>query len=252
MITVMGKKVTLEQVRKVKLRTPDGAGTVWNGIPHGELVDAILDEVRSRGWEVRGQKFALSNDGTSLAAAFEVEGPRVKLPKGQTLSLGVSTGNNRHQALKLVVGTTVTVCENGFVSGEVALKRNHTSGLDIHKELDEALDGYVEKAKGIAEMVETLQAARMTNADAQDMLFAACLKNRPTYISILPWAAIGDVYKEWLNPSFKEFKSRTAWSFLNAFTFVTKKAPPLQQIPRCQRFLDLLSDYTPIYEGVAA
>ena len=101
MITVFGENITLEQLHEVELRTPEFAGRRWQGFQHGELVDIITDEIRSRGWEVEDMKFSLSQDEADLAGAFALKIPNLEAIPGQDYSLGFLTSNAQRRAVAM-------------------------------------------------------------------------------------------------------------------------------------------------------
>lgn len=236
MITVLGKGlVTLKQVRAVPLRQPPRKpGAYWQGVPHGELVGAILDECAGRHWKVTETKFCLSKDGADLAAALSLDVPDLEMPAGQRLGLGILTSNAMRRALRIVVGTTVLICQNGMVSGELVLTRKHTVGFDIHRDIVDALDDYLTKARAIPNMVEGLQARKLKPSEAEHILMEA------GRLGIMPGSRIFKVDEEYRNPRFPEFYEPTSWSLLNAFTWVVKENPALEQMDQINCFRELL------------
>lgn len=238
MIAVLGdNSTTLKEVQAVKLQEPTGSrriGAYWQGVPHGELMDCILRECHDRHWSVGPQKYCLSRDGADLAMAMELKIPQVDIPRGQILGLGVLTSNAMRRALRIVVGSTVVVCQNGMVSGEVVLSRKHTIHFNIQTEIQVALDTYLVKARGLMDTVEGLKARVLTLTDAEGILMHAGRQE------IMPWSRIGKVDKEFRRPRFAEFRERTSWSLLNAFTWVVKQNPVLEQMDQINLFRELL------------
>lgn len=246
MIHVIGSNLTIEKVRAVPLIDPPSrpgspVGARWVGLKHGDLVDAVLAECKVRGWKVTDRKFALSNDLYDMAAAFSLTVPDLAVPGGQILGLGVLTSNARRRALKLVVGSTVKVCSNGMCTGDILIDRLHTVGMDVIKdELKAAMDEYLIKAALIREITEGYMASEMTDQEVSHVLIQAASATLRTRTNVLPVTSIPDVWREWKEPRFKEFEPRTAWSLLNAFTYVVKRTPPLLQMDRIEQFRNLL------------
>lgn len=235
MITVYGKKLaTLEQIRKVPLVRPLEAGQYWQGLRHGELLDAILDETHSRRWKVVESRFTLSTDRADLAGAIELEIPNTEVPQGQRLALGILTSNARRHSLKMTVGSVVRVCQNGLVTGEIVMARKHTSGFDIHEEVEHAFDSYLDRVQDIPKLVSFWQHESMSYREVEHVLMEAGRKH------IMPWSRVGLVDHEYRNPRFEEYGSGTVWTLLNAFTFIVKRNPPLQQMEQINKFRELL------------
>jgi hypothetical protein len=241
MIHVRDQGVSLDTIRKVKLKTPDEAGVNWKGIRHGDLIDELLHLIqKSYQWEVQKMRFALSPDKLSMAGAIEVEPKGIAVPDGLRLGVGVCHSNNRHQSLKIVVGATVIICSNGLVTGDVVLSKRHTLKLDWQACLQEAMEIYVRKARKIGKLVDRMKAKELDEDDVNRILMTTGRLNRLGNNGIMPWSWIGQVDFEYRNPTFKEFEPRTAWSLFNAFTWVVKRNPPLGQFDQINKFREIL------------
>jgi hypothetical protein len=193
-----------------------------------------MDEIRFKGWKVTGSKFALSKDQADMAGAFDLSIPDARLSEGVSAALGVVTSNARRRQTRLVVGGTVAVCSNGFVSGEVVLTRKHTAGFDLHTEITAALGSFEIKVMVMRRVVDELK-CRSVSHDRLDTILLRTAREK-----ILPWSHVGLVDETFRNPTYKEFKPRTAWSLMNAFTLVVKRSPPLDQMDKMNRFRKVL------------
>jgi len=236
MISVYGENITLEQLHKVEVQRPSFAGRRWHGFQHGELVDIITDEIRSRGWKIAEMKFSLSEDEADLAGAFQLTIPKLEAIPGQDYSLGFLTSNAQRRALKMVVGTQVTCCTNGMATGEIILNLKHTNTNEevLCDEIGNAAGRYLSKASEIPVLVNRLKERELPRAEASDLLLQA------GHAKMLPWARIGKVDEEYRNPTFAEHGADTSWALLNAFTYVVKEQNPMGQMDRMNRFRELL------------
>jgi len=234
MITVHGNNVDVEQLHEVKVVKPQRAGRVWKGIQHGELVDAITDEVTSRGWKITDQQFSLSKNRADLAGAFELQIPNLEAPKDQAFSLGFITSNNMRRPLKLVVGTRVFVCNNGMATGQILMNKKHTINFDLYNELEYSIDEYMDKARLINNYVESLKNRNLTEPETEHILITAGRQG------VMPWSRIGQVDEEYRNPTYQDHDERTSFGLLQAFTHIVKKNPPLEQMDQMSDFRTLL------------
>src|SRR5438132_1171293 len=116
MISVPGKKTSLEEVQQVKLVRPESALSYWRGISHKDMLGTLMSSIEERNWAMEDMEFALSKSKSDLAAAFVLKVPGVAAPRGQVLCLGLITGNNRRLQTKIAAGTKVVVCGNGVVT----------------------------------------------------------------------------------------------------------------------------------------
>lgn len=228
------KETTLEQLKKIPLLRPANAGSVWQGIKHSDLVDAITDECSSRRWKITASHLTLGKDQADLAGTFQLEIEGIDMPKGQALELGFLTSNAMRRALKLVVGSRVFVCNNGMVSGDIVLCKKHTTKFDLFAALTGACDEYRERAAQVPKLVKSLQ-QRILCSDEVDHIL--CEAGRQ---GIMNWQRIGLVDAEFREPTYAENGGQTSWALLNAFTHIVKRCPPLQQMDIMGAFRELL------------
>lgn len=236
MITVIGKKISLGDLRGVTPTTPANAGRRWAAIPHAELVDTIKDECLTRNWRVKEELFTLTNEGADMAGALLLEGVRgVTVPTGQTLALGFLNNNSRRKALKITVGTSVMCCNNGMCSGDILLRRVHDQTVDLPDEVDVALDRYVEAAGGLALGVARLREQDLSPAQASDILLEAGRRG------LVGWATVGRVDAEYRKPTFAEHGQHNSWALLQAFTYAARpNINPIKQMEVYNAFRQLL------------
>jgi hypothetical protein len=231
---IKGEKLTLEQLHEIPLVRPKGAGPVWQGIQHGALVETLKDQALFMGWKVTEEVYSVSKGGTSLAGALALEIPGLPAPEGQTFSMGVLTSNNMERTLRLVVGTNVFVCHNGCATGQVVLRKKHTRNFDLAASLEDAFGKYREEAANVKTIVANLQHTPLTRTMEEAVL---CEAGRQ---GIMCWSRIGEVDAEYHNPRFSDHGMGTSWALLNAFTWVVKKNPPLEQMTQINAFRSLL------------
>lgn len=236
MITVIGKKLTIEEVRAIRPVTPPAAGLRWAPIRHGHLVDTIMAEVELRGWHITDARFGLGRDGADLAGAFllgNVAG--VVVPAGAELSLGFINSNSRRYALHLTVGANIMCCTNGLCTGNILINRVHDHTVSLADELRVAMDEYVPAATRLRGMVAGLRGRVLAHGEASEFLLEAGRRR------LLGWTAIGRVDAEYRHPHFAEHGLGTAWALLNAFTYIGRNhIHPTKQMATYDTFRDIL------------
>ncbi len=242
MIHVCGNNTTIEDLRQIPLVRPVDAGGRWKGIQHGELVDLIVADVEDRGWVLGESQFSVSNNGADMAGALSLAIPKMRRTEGLVLGLGILTSNNRHRALSLFVGGTVSVCTNGLTTGEIVLHRQHTRCLDLRKQIQTALDYYTMAAWRIPKVVAGLRERELTEQEHEHVLMEAGRRG------FMPWSRLGDVDWEYYRPRFGgEFGEGNSWAMLNAFSWVAKRNPPRRQMEQIDGFRKLLpTTYTAV------
>jgi len=236
MITVYGPKVTLEDLHGIDPVTPKNAGRRWKPVQHGELVDAIKDEITTRGWRISKELFTTTRDGAGMAGALLLEGVRgVEVVPGIDLAMGFLNSNARRKALHITVGGSVTCCLNGMCTGEILLNRVHDHTVDLPEEIEQAIDRYATAAQDIPETVRRLRERTLQPGEASEILMEAGRR------ALVGWAAVGRVDREFRNPTFPEHGRETSWALLNAFTYAARKnINPSRQMETYNTFRQML------------
>lgn len=236
MITVYGRPTTLKTLKRIKTVTPPNAGKRWRPIKHAALVETILDEVHTRGWQVTKELYTTANDGAVMAGALLLDKVgNLKVPTGMDLALGFLNNNDRRRALQLTVGANVTCCTNGLCTGTILLNRVHDYTVDLIGEIEEAIDKYAEAAAAVPKVVTALKQTTLSQEQASEILMEAGRQG------LTGWANIGRVDKEYRNPTFAEHGTNTAWALLNAFTYAGRgNIHPTNQMVVYNKFRALL------------
>ncbi len=236
MITVYDHNATLQEVGDVPLVTPSQAGPHWKGIPHYQLLNALLSEIEERGWTADKPRFSLTKNGAGLAGAFEIDVPKIGPPEGMRFALGILTDNAYERALRLYAGADVSVCNNGLATGQIILAKRHTKNFDLKGEIAMALDDYLVAIQKVGGIVDGLKNHKLLGGAVYEHLLIEAGRER-----LMPWSRLGKVDTEYRNPRFPdEIGTETSWALLNAFTWVVKRNPPYRQMDQINRFRQML------------
>ena len=210
------------------LPTPSPTET-WMPVPHDTLVETIENNLFDEGFKVQRSEFATGCNGNVLFGVMDLHrGSEKEIAP----SIGIrSSNNNKRFSIQLIVGTRVFVCDNLAFNGEViALKRRHTSGLQLEAEVKEGLVRFKEKYEAFQADVATQKTIEISDDEAKGVIYEA-FQNR-----CLPTRTFHDVHKSYWQPEHKEFEVGNLWSLNNAFTEVAKK---LDDAPRFRSLISL-------------
>jgi hypothetical protein len=217
--------VTLDELRTIP--TPQGTAT-FKPVPHIELVEGIKYYLEQNDVSVVRQAIAVQRGGALMFGTMDLAGSLNGPLDGFRAALGFRQGNNKLMSIQLVAGARVFVCDNLALSGDtVALKRKHTSGLDVLAELRTAVIRVLEQFGVMARKFEALKNMALGPNDARARIYDAIEKR---IIAATYFHAVHDAY---FNPTADEngkipydvqFKD-TLWALQNAFTFVLRSAP---------------------------
>jgi len=238
MITVYNKNVDQDVLNEVELVRPERARKYWCGIKHGDLVENIKNKLIDKNFTIDGEAYSLNNAKTDLVGGFDVSHPTINPGGGQTLSFGFSTSNAMMKKLQIYVGSKISVCTNGFVTGEVVMDRKHTINLDLLTALDEALVNYMEKATQIPVITKGLVEYELTQRQSDLILMHAGRSG------VLPWSRIGQVEKEYRHPTYADHNVKSSWGLLNAATHIIKQSPAQLQMSQMNQIRAMLPTTT--------
>lgn len=207
------------------LPTPDATAT-FKPVPHFELID-MLDRVLNRsGMHIEKESFAIRRDGSMLFGVMQ-------LAYGETedgiAALGLRTANNKTMSLQICAGLTVFVCDNMCFRGDmIALKRKHTSGLNLKEELDSAIIRFQDHFGRLTGEIEVLKERSLADVEAKALIHDVFARG------LMPVRFLPDVSKEYFEPQLHAFEPRNAWSLHNAVTTVAKAMPMTTRLPAIQ------------------
>src|SRR5439155_222254 len=144
-------------------------------------------------------------------------------------ALRFRTSNNKSISLQICAGLSVFVCDNLAFRGDlIALKRKHTSGLNLRAELAEAVIRFEDHFGRLTGEVASLKERWLADLEAKALIHDVFTQG------LMPVRFLPDVSKAYFEPALPEFEPRNAWSLHNAFTGVAKEMPMTTRLPAIQ------------------
>jgi len=144
-------------------------------------------------------------------------------------ALGLRTANDKSMALQLAIGLKIFVCDNLCFAGDlIALKRKHTAGLDLPRELAQALDRYQAGMLTLRAGVSRLQATPFTTQDAKAWIYDVFARR---LVPLRYFPQVVQTYHTMTVPRY----GVTLWALHNAVTTHIQSLPPPDRPsgPRC-------------------
>jgi len=195
-------------------------------VPHIELVETLEHVLRRNNITIRREQFALRRDGLTLFGVLQLQ--YRDTPDGKA-AIGLRTSNSRQMSIQLIAGMNIVVCDNMVFRGDlIALNRKHTSGLHLRTEINHAILRFRDHYGRLTGEISDLKGQGMSDSDAKAIIHDVFVQG------ILPIRLLPEASREYFEPSFEEFRPRTAWSLHNAFTAVAKEMPITTRIPAIQ------------------
>lgn len=233
---------TIEQVADV--RTP-AAEKGWQPIAHLDVINLVKSTLEQRHLTVQAQGFALWQNGQRMFGVLE-------LRNGQNatdyaLTIGVRNSHDKSFAAGAALGSKVFVCDNMAFSGEITFARKHTVNIarDLPMLVSAAIGRLVDLRGWQDKRIAAYKTFELTDAMVHDIVVRS-LDRR-----VIGPLKLVDVVKEYREPRHGEFRPRTAWSLMNAFTEVAKGG--IRQLPaRTQALHGLLDEVCGVVRPDAA
>ena len=211
--------------------TPDATKTHMP-FRHDDLLNGVEQTLHRAGLKTLNEAHALSPDGLSYFGMLQMEDSKgeandLALNGERGLIVGLRNNNGKRFPAGLVAGEGTFVCDNLMFYGEVKLARKHTRF--IHRDLPNMIERAVGMIGGLRRSMEARIAAykkyEISDERAHDLII------RAHDARVISTTRIPKVVKEWREPRHPEFKERTAYSLMNAFTEVCK-AQNIMERPR--------------------
>jgi hypothetical protein len=202
--------VDLDELASVKAPPPERR---WHPVAHVDVLNRVKDTLGEAGYVVRAQKLALSKDNAKFFGTLDLETPLVS---GVSLAVGVRNSIDRSICLNFCAGSRTFVCDNMAFRADLLVKKKHTQFGQ--QRFSQAIAEAVMKLGSFkdqeAERIKQMMRQEVS-ADVADAVILRAFERGIVGAHHLP-----GVIKEWRNPSFEEFRPRTVWSLMNAFTTV--------------------------------
>jgi hypothetical protein len=190
------------------------ATATWKPVKHSHFVEALLEALDQRGMRADGAQYAVSHRGLRLFGTLTFGGG-----DEYERCLGFRASNDKTFPLQVVAGVNVFCCDNLALSGEVvALKRKHTSGLDLAKEVRAGIDSYLFQQELTEQRIGRIKEICLSETAAKAAIYDL-LQQR-----VVPSRLFQSIHQAYFEPqdTWLDCKPRTVWGLHNACTRVAK------------------------------
>ena len=189
----------------------------WKPVPHIDVVSAVEKAIGDRGMTIESEKFGLARDSQKMFGVLTLSN---RSNPEWTRCIGIRNSHDQSFAAGICCGVSVLVCSNLCFGGEHVIKRRHTSGIDLVSLVEETMDAMTDSYLAFEEKLLTLHEGHLTDDQARIFIVKAA------EFGAIPSCEILAVFNEYLEPRHDEFRERSKWSLLNAFTEIAHKYKP--------------------------
>jgi len=200
--------------------TPPNTET-WYPMSHRHLLTEVEEQLSHGGFILGRQAHALSHEGARYFGILEIELPG-NSHRDYRWVVGIRNSHDKTFPAAMVAGTQVFVCDNLAFTGQVKLSRKHTrfAERDLRHLTSRAVGQLGDRFIKLDQRIDAYKQKHLTDRKAHDLIVRA-LDCRAITATQIP-----KVLQEWREPTHREFRPRTAWSFFNAVTETNKGSNP--------------------------
>lgn len=217
----------------------------WFPLAHRVVLDRVLNTLNDAGFQVRRQQFGLSKDDNQFFGTLDLAND---ISDGVSLAVGIRNSTDKTLPIGLTAGSRVFVCDNMAFASDILVVRKHTRHGE--KRFGHAIAAAVSQLHQYLGM-EARRVAWMRDAEVEEDKANSLILQ--TYEQgIIGARLLPEVIHEWREPKHDEFKPRTMWSLLNAFTEVLKDRQRTQPARAAEETIRLQSLLTQgVHLGIA-
>lgn len=204
--------VEREELREFKAPPPEGR---WFPVSHSRVLDVVTETLNDSGYRIEEERLGLMRDGSRFFGVLKLNSV---IAEGVSLAVGVRNSVDRSLSLGFASGHNVWVCDNTAMSAEILVHRKHTlrGERDFTRRIFEAVAQLSSFKEQESQRIERLKSYELGEDRADALILRSYTKG------IIGARELPQVVREWREPQFPDFESRTAWSMLNAFTTILR------------------------------
>lgn len=187
-------------------------GARWAPLSHA----TVLDGVHTFG-AIEDKRVYLTEDHQGLLVTGQL--PDLGEDSRSVPSFALWHDNFQRRSLRLAVGATVCVCENGMITGQYTFRRKHTTGLDPAEIFAGFSANIRENARHQAADFRQLRRGALDDP-AESLLELAATQ-------ALPARVVPEAWYHFVNPTHEEFRDGgSAWCWYQAVNTAAKRLAP--------------------------
>ena len=193
----------------------------YKPVSHASLIDLTMDGIEKSGFTLGKATYSAARDGQIANGKFTI----TNIADGEMeLQIGWQNSYNKSLSLKFAIGTRITVCSNGCVSGDFgAFKKKHRG--DVQNFTPSAITEYIKRAGDVFQQIqrdrESLKQIEVTKRMSAELVGRMYLEEE-----IIQNTQLNIIKREMSNPSFDYGAEGSLWELYNHTTLALKEIHP--------------------------
>ena len=212
--TLGARRLDYDELKTIP--APQGTAT-WQPIANAQAVDYVTKAVEDAGFQIAKMDLAVARGDDRFFGTFDL---KTHVTDETTLTVGVRNSIDKSLSFGLVCGERCLVCTNLCFGSEEGIEmfRKHSGNIenDLYDRIKTAMNGLDAYRKQAQLRILHLKRKQLCYNSASSIILDAFRKK------IVGTSMLKRLVKEWDDPSYEEFRPRTAWSLTNALTHAIK------------------------------
>lgn len=212
------------------------ATATYSPVSHRNVIEAIGEQLYKHNLRVENEKFNTARFGQQVIGYMDI-----KHPDSEELGMRFAFRNSYDKSMSFatVSGSSVFICENGMISGELQFIRKHTGSIiqEMNEKIVDSINQLDAHFQRMLKYSEDMKNRGLTLSQASRVLGEMFVQEDlilPTQMSV--------VKEQLLKPSFKDFEIESLWSFYNHVTYSFKTSHPTTYLQQHKNFHEYIID----------
>lgn len=205
-------------------------------VSHKNVIEAVYEQLDRHNLKVENETFNTARYGQQLIGYMDI-----KHPDSNILGMRFAFRNSYDKSMSLatVAGSSVFICENGMISGELQFVRKHTGSIvqEMNDKINDSINELDSHFQRMLQYTESMQNRGLTLSQSSRTLGEMFVQEDlilPTQMNI--------VKQQLLHPTYKDFEDESLWSFYNHVTYSFKNSHPTTYLQQHKNFHEYIVD----------
>jgi len=220
----------------VLFKTPIPAETMsYKPVAHKHIIDGIQERLYKNNLHIVKKQYRSARNNEKLIGIFDIEANNQDLQ----FRFGFKNSYDKSISLGIVAGTSVIICSNGMMSGEIVYMRKHTGTIvsDMNSKMDIVINQLTSTLNDHIIDMKLMRNIAMDNTERDKFLGKVFFRDK----IISPNQATA-LITELEEPEFKEFSENNLWGMYNKMTHVLKREHPDKYIQKHIKLHELVKE----------
>jgi len=195
----------------------------YQPVSHSNIYNQTMEQLDKVGLVVTNEEHKANREGTKLVSILDVNAGYDDM----NMRIAYRNSYDKSMSVGFVAGTSIIVCSNGMISGELNFMRKHQGA--VVKDLTQAIDNTIQQLDSQFIMMrnhsDIMKEIELSNKSIAELVGRMYLEE-----DLISNTQLNIIKKELETPSYEDFTDTSLWSLYNHCTESFKKAAPMNYI----------------------